>query len=151
MSFKERRPLQRGYFQIGLFCSKNQDVNRLAKLTPKCVENQVLGEERSQGQYIRGYHVYMTIWEPLASVFNAWKSQPRKLTRMLLLWFVLFLTVKKKWSTMWNKNLHDYIHASIPAPLRLDIFATWKSVGHGLNMGLKCLDQKRALNCLKLK
>ena len=45
---------------------------------------------------------------------------------MLLLWFVLFLTVKKKWSTMWNKNLHDYIHASIPAPLRLDIFATWK-------------------------
>ena len=35
-----------------------------------------------------------------------------------MLWFVLILTVKKRWLALCNRNLHDCIYVSIPAPLR---------------------------------
>ena len=50
---------------------------------------------------------------------------------MLLLWFVLILTVKKRWFVMCNRNLHDCIHVSIPAPFHFNIFATGKRTNHG--------------------
>ena len=53
----------------------------------------------------------------MARVCNAWKNQPMKWTRMLLLWFVLILTVKERWFATCNRNLHDCVHVSIPAPL----------------------------------
>ena len=34
---------------------------------------------------------------------------------MLLLWFVLILFVKERWLAMYNRNLHDRVHVSIPA------------------------------------
>ena len=49
----------------------------------------------------------------------------------MLLWFVLILNVKKIWLTLCNRNLHDFIYVSIPAPLRE------KRVNHGGECGMK--------------
>ena len=59
----------------------------------------------------------------LASVGNVCRSQPTKLTRMLLLWFTPILTVKKEWLVM-----------SLSA---LNIFATGKLVNYGGKCGLE--------------
>ena len=50
---------------------------------------------------------------------------------------------------MCNKNLHECIHASITAPLRLGIFATWKSVGHGLEYGPEMSGPKKGIELSK--
>ena len=42
-------------------------------------------------------------------------------------WFVLILTVKEKWLSMYNRNLQDYIHISIPAPLPFGHLCNWKT------------------------
>ena len=62
----------------------------------------------------------------MASVCNAWKNQPTKWTRTLFWWFVLFLTVKKRWLAMCNKNLHECGHISIPVPLHFEHLFNWK-------------------------
>ena len=31
-----------------------------------------------------------------------------------------YFTINKSWLAMWSRNLHDYIHVSIPAPLRFE-------------------------------
>ena len=51
---------------------------------------------------------------------------------MPFLWLVLILTVEEKWLSIYNRNLHDCIHISIPVPLHcaLGIFATGKHVSH---------------------
>ena len=38
---------------------------------------------------------------------------------MLLLWFVLILTVKKRWFALGNRNLHDCIYVSISCSVAL--------------------------------
>ena len=60
---------------------------------------------------------------------NAWNSQSRKLTIMLLLWFVLILSVKKRWcATEFSMIVSMFL--SLPH-CALDIFATGKCVNHG--------------------
>ena len=60
---------------------------------------------------------------------------------MLLLRFIIILTVKNRWLAVCNRNLHDSIHASIPAPppphYTLNIFATGKHVNHEGKYGLE--------------
>ena len=57
---------------------------------------------------------------------NAWNSQSRKLTIMLLLWFVLILSVKKRWLAMCNRILYDCIDVSIPAPSCFGHLCNWE-------------------------
>ena len=57
---------------------------------------------------------------------NAWNSQSRKLTIMLLLWFVLILSVKKRWLAMCNRVFYDCIDVSIPAPLCFGHLCNWE-------------------------
>ena len=57
---------------------------------------------------------------------NTWNSQSRKLTIMLLLWFVLILSVKKRWLAMYNRILYHCIDVSIPAPLRFGYLCNWE-------------------------
>ena len=56
-------------------------------------------------------------WTP-SGPQNSVGYKDKKWTRMLFLWFLLIFTVKEKWSSMYNRNLHDCIHISIPVPLR---------------------------------
>ena len=46
---------------------------------------------------------------------------------MLFLWFVLILTVQEKWFSMYNRNVHDCIHISIPVPLHFGYLYNWKT------------------------
>ena len=55
---------------------------------------------------------------------------------MLFLWCVLIHTVKKRWLSLCDRNLHNCIRISILVPLRIDIFATGKHVNHGVEYGL---------------
>ena len=57
---------------------------------------------------------------------NAWNNQSRKLTIMLLLWFVLILSVKKRWLAMCNRVFYDCIDVSIPALLCFGHLCNWK-------------------------
>ena len=61
----------------------------------------------------------------MVTVCNVWKSQPTKCAKMLLQWFVLTLTVKKRWLSMCNWNFHDCVHVSMPAPLCFGYLCNW--------------------------
>ena len=56
---------------------------------------------------------------------------------MLLLWFLLILTVKKRWLVMCNRNLHDCIHVFILAPLHFGHLSNWETHQTWSKYGLK--------------
>ena len=56
------------------------------------------------------------------------KSQSTQWTRMLFLWFILILTVKKKRLSMFNRNFHYCIHISILVPLCFGHLCNWKTL-----------------------
>ena len=75
---------------------------------------------------------------------------------MLFLWCVLIHTVKKRWLSLCDRNLHNCIRISILVPLRIDIFATGKHVNHGVEYGLlntifHFYGPKKPLNSPKIK
>ena len=78
-------------------------------------------------KYIRGYRVYMIICKSLVDESLHCMKEPTKWIRMLLLWFVLIHTVKKKWLAMCSGNLYDCIHVSVPAPLRFERLYNWET------------------------
>ena len=45
----------------------------------------------------------------------------------MLLLFALDLTAKKRWLVLCNRNLHDCIYVSIPAPLRFGRICNWET------------------------
>ena len=47
--------------------------------------------------------------------------------RMLLLWFVLILAVKKWWLALCKINLHDCMHVSLPTSLRFGHLCEWET------------------------
>ena len=75
---------------------------------------------------------------------------------MLFLWCGLIHTVKKRWLSLCDRNLHNCIRISILVPLRIDIFATGKYVTHGvedelLNTIFHFYGPKKPLNSPKNK
>ena len=80
------------------------------------------------------------------------KSQSTKWTRVL--------TVKEKWLSMYNRNLHDCIHISIPVKLRFEHLSNWKTrspqrwirIWNRYKFTIPIfIDLKRPLNWLKSK
>ena len=94
----------------------------IVQSTSRCVKSLVLGKEKAQREYVRGFHVYKTIQKRVASwrvfVMRERANQQSGQKCRCLLWFVLILTVKKSWLAMCKRNLQDCIHVSIPALLR---------------------------------
>ena len=84
VSVIERCQLHRGSSQISLFCFRN------LLSTPKCVKKKHKENIIENIMFIWSFGSH---W--LAIVCNVWRSQPTKWIRMLLLWFVPIVTVKK--------------------------------------------------------
>ena len=54
------------------------------------------------------------------------KEPINELDKMLFLGLALIHNVMKKWLSMFNRNLHNCIHISVPVPLHLEHFCNWK-------------------------
>ena len=69
--------------------------------------------------------------------WKSWKNVKEVCEKILFLWSVLILNVKKRWLTMCKRILHDCIHFLSLPDYPLDIFATEKRVNHGGEYGLE--------------
>ena len=80
-----------------------------------------------------------------ATVYNVWKSQPMKWTRILLLWLVL-ISLQKKVDWPWAIEVSMIVSMFLFLPRRaLNILATGKHVNHGGEYGLEISGPKKAI------
>ena len=54
------------------------------------------------------------------------KEPINELDKMLFLGLALIHNVMKKWLSMFNRNLHNCFHISVPVPLHFEHFCNWK-------------------------
>ena len=129
--------------ELNIFCPKNcSRVLGYSAINQSVSKDQCWEKKEPKGNILEDI---MYIWlfgrHWLTSVCNAWNDQPSKWKRrMLLLWFVLILTVKKKVVAICNRNINDCILVYNPASLHFGHLCNWKRIKHGGEYGMEILE-----------